>query len=103
MEFIYAFLSAIQIVFIVVNIFTTLFFRLDRAVVHQVITTAIITIAYVLEGVLNIINEKMFMMFIFSMLLAMVWGLNLCSSIRRMKRINKLKKEFEEKQKENHL
>lgn len=100
MEFISTCLYAIQIVFIIINIFVTLFFRLDRAVVHRTITGTIITISYLVEGVLGIISGGSF---VFQFVLAILWGGNTLLAIRSWKKVTKIMKEIEEKEKENQL
>lgn len=100
MEFISTCLYAIQIVFIMINVFVTVFFRLERAVVHRTITGTVITLSYLVEGVLGIISGGSF---VFEFVLSILWLVNTIFAIRTWKKVAKIMKEIEEKQKENQL
>lgn len=96
MEFVLYCLSAIQVIFIGINIFVTLFFRVDRSVVHQTITSAIIIIAYALEAILNVISNQSF---VWQIILALLWVFNFYCAVRRYKYVNKKIKELEDERK----
>lgn len=100
MEFMLFCLCGIQVVFIMVNVFVTIFFRLERAVVHRTITGTIITIAYLTDGVLGIISGGSF---ILEFVLAILWLGNTILAINSWKKVAKIMKEIEEKRKENQL
>ena len=58
MELAFMCLSWIELAFLCAYFFTSIFFRLERAVVHQTITTTVLTLSYGTEAVLRIITSN---------------------------------------------
>lgn len=87
-------LAVIEIVFICVYTFVSIFFTMERALVHRTINATILTLSYGIETVLRIITKNP--TFILSILLLMLWGWHLFNSARTLILLNKIKKQIEE-------
>jgi len=100
MELVFRCLSAIECVFLIAHFAASIFFRIDRAVIHWLVTSVVLCGAYVLEGILRLqLYQKDFILAaVLSFCLAFIWGLSILKRISNVKRLNRIKKQMEEDQ-----